>query len=251
MAPGDGAPSDRGGTRSAELAAGSSGTSGTITAPAPVQDRTARGRLRGRLLGASFLMLFVELALIRWTASNVVYLAYLTNFVLLASFLGIGIGFLRAGAGRSLFPLAPPLLAILVGFVLAFPVAIVNLAGPRQLAGRPGLPVMPQWASLAVLFLLAMLIMAAIAEAAAAAFARFPALEAYRLDIMGSLAGIVAFSALSFLGMPPVAWGLIAAVGLLVLLGRQRRWWRPRPCWSGCSVRSRCPRRTTGRPTTR
>ena len=59
MAPGDGAPSDRGGARSAELAAGSSGT---ITAPAPVQDRTARGRLRGRLLGASFLMLFVELA---------------------------------------------------------------------------------------------------------------------------------------------------------------------------------------------
>src|SRR5688500_433117 len=76
---------------------------------------------RGRLVLASGLMLFVELALIRWTSSNNLYLVHLTNFVLLASFLGIGLGFLRSRAGRDLFPLAPPLLAILVGFVLAFP----------------------------------------------------------------------------------------------------------------------------------
>jgi hypothetical protein len=36
-----------------------------------------------------------ELALIRWTAANNIHLAYPTNFVLIASFLGIGIGFLR------------------------------------------------------------------------------------------------------------------------------------------------------------
>ncbi len=218
MAPGGGASPDGGGATSADLAGP---PPDTTTAPAAVSGRSARGRL----LGASFLMLFVELALIRWTASNVVHLAYLTNFVLLASFLGIGIGFLRAGSGRSLFPLAPVVLAALVGFVLAFPVAIVNLTRPGQLAGRPGLPLLPRWLSLTVVFLLAMLVMAAIAEAAAAAFSRFPALLAYRLDVVGSLAGIVAFSALSFLGMPPVAWGLIAAAGLLGLLGGERRWW--------------------------
>ena len=70
---------------------------------------------------ASALMLFVELALIRWTSSNNLYLVHLTNFVLLASFLGIGLGFLSA-RGRDLFPLAPALLGLLVGFVLAFPV---------------------------------------------------------------------------------------------------------------------------------
>ena len=75
-----------------------------------------------RLVLASALMLFVELALIRWTSSNNLYLVHLTNFVLLASFLGIGLGFLRGGRGRDLFPLAPVLLALLVGFVLAFPV---------------------------------------------------------------------------------------------------------------------------------
>ena len=66
----------------------------------------------GRLILLSFLMLFVELGLIRWTGSYVVYLSFFTNFVLLASFLGVGVGFLRAGARRSLFPLAPLALAV-------------------------------------------------------------------------------------------------------------------------------------------
>ena len=45
---------------------------------------------RLRLVLLSFLLLFVELALIRWTGENVVYLSYFSNFVLLGSFLGIG-----------------------------------------------------------------------------------------------------------------------------------------------------------------
>ena len=50
-----------------------------------------------RLVVASGLMLFVELALIRWTGANVLHLSYFSNFVLLGSFLGIGLGFLRSG----------------------------------------------------------------------------------------------------------------------------------------------------------
>ena len=66
---------------------------------------------RVRLVLLSCLMLFVELALIRWTGSNVLYLSYFSNFVLLGSFLGIGIGFLRARARVNLFPYAPVALA--------------------------------------------------------------------------------------------------------------------------------------------
>src|SRR5207247_2637708 len=40
---------------------------------------------RLRLGALSFLMLFVELALIRWAGSNVLYLSYFSNFVLLGS----------------------------------------------------------------------------------------------------------------------------------------------------------------------
>ena len=51
---------------------------------------------RLRLLLASFLMLFLELSLIRWSGAEVVHLSYFSNFVLLGSFLGIGLGFLGA-----------------------------------------------------------------------------------------------------------------------------------------------------------
>ena len=51
-----------------------------------------------RLAFTSFLMLFIELALIRWITANNVYVTEATNFVLLASFLGIGIGFLNAAS---------------------------------------------------------------------------------------------------------------------------------------------------------
>ena len=66
-------------------------------APAP-PDRPSGG---ARLVFASFLMLFVELALIRWVTANNVYVTKATNFVLLASFLGIGIGFLNARTRRD------------------------------------------------------------------------------------------------------------------------------------------------------
>jgi hypothetical protein len=56
---------------------------------------------QARLVFASFLMLFIELALIRWVTANNVYVTKATNFMLLASFLGIGIGFLNAKAPRG------------------------------------------------------------------------------------------------------------------------------------------------------
>ena len=62
---------------------------------------------RSSCLLASFLMLFVELVLIRWAGAYVVYLSYFSNFVLLGSFLGIGLGFLRRAQGPDLFRWAP------------------------------------------------------------------------------------------------------------------------------------------------
>jgi spermidine synthase len=173
-----------------------------------------------RLVLASALMLFVELALIRWTSSNNLYLVHLTNFVLLASFLGIGLGFLRASAPRTLFPAAPTLLAALVGFVLLFPVRTGTGRGGRwELVGLFDTPPLPRPLSLAIVFLLTVAVMVALAQEVARTFAQFPALEAYRLDVLGSLSGIVAFAVVSFLRMPPLAWGLVSAVVLGLLLG--------------------------------
>lgn len=185
----------------------------TTVARAEVPERSRRMRL----VLLSFLLLFVELALIRWSASNVVYLAFFTNFVLLASFLGIGVGFLRARADRNLFPLAAPALAGLVAFVLLFPVH-ASLGEPR-FTGPFGMPALPDWVLLPILFLWVAAVTAFIAEGVARTFVTFEPLEAYRLDILGAILGIAGFSVLSFVHAPPVVWGLVSAGLFFVLRG--------------------------------
>jgi hypothetical protein len=171
---------------------------------------------RPRLVLASFLMLFAELALIRWASAYVVYVAYFTNFVLLASFLGIGVGFLRAGKDRDLSRLAPAAFALAVGTIFVLRV-VKGVQGTTDLDTSFGVPAAPIWIALPVLFGLTVFAMATIAEGVARLFARFEPLEAYRLDITGSLLGIVVFSVLSFLRVGPVAWGLVIG-GLFLLL---------------------------------
>lgn len=176
-----------------------------------------------RLVLLSCLMLFVELALIRWTGSNVVYLSYFSNFVLLGSFLGIGIGFLRGTARTNLFPYAPIALAVLVGLVLIFPVRIDRSGSDLIYFGHFGTSGLPVWVTLPFIFVAVAGVMALIAEGVARTFVLLEPLEAYRWDIAGSILGIAAFSALSFLWAPPVAWGAVAAVLFLILLPGTRR----------------------------
>ena len=98
-------------------------------------------RDRVELFVASFLMLFVELVLIRWAGAQVVHLSYFANFILLGSFLGIGIGFLRAHRGPDLFRWAPAALALLAGFV-AWELRLHP--GPGPPAGTAAANVAPQ-----------------------------------------------------------------------------------------------------------
>ncbi|HEX6556538.1 MAG TPA: hypothetical protein VF026_27505, partial [Ktedonobacteraceae bacterium] len=55
---------------------------------------------RARTFLISFTILFFELLCIRWIPSYVRYLSYFNNFLLLASFLGIGLGMLSARRER-------------------------------------------------------------------------------------------------------------------------------------------------------
>src|SRR5437763_13181359 len=69
---------------------------------------------RARIFLVSFTMLFFELLCIRWIPSYVRYLSYFNNFILLASFLGIGLGMLAARRPRFWFPPFPLMLLLLV-----------------------------------------------------------------------------------------------------------------------------------------
>jgi SAM-dependent methyltransferase len=173
-----------------------------------------------RLILLSFLMLFVELGLIRWSGTYVVYLSFFTNFVLLASFLGVGVGFLRAGARENLFRHAPLALSSLVLFLAVFPVQGGRVHGELQLVGGFGWPPLPTWISLTAIFVLSFAAMATIAQGVARTFVRFDALEAYRWDILGSILGIAAFSALALLQAPPLAWGAVVAAIFVWVMGR-------------------------------
>ena len=61
-----------------------------------------RARAALDLFLSSFLILFLELACIRWFASTVVFLTFFTNIVLLAAFLGMSVGCLAAADRRDL-----------------------------------------------------------------------------------------------------------------------------------------------------
>src|SRR5256885_16551185 len=102
-------------------------STGTAAGPDVSTPLLAEAASPARLVFASFLMLFVELALIRWVTSNNVFITNTTNFVLLASFLGIGVGFLSARSQRDFLRWTPVVLLALVAFVLAFPVILQSL----------------------------------------------------------------------------------------------------------------------------
>src|SRR2546426_801300 len=90
--------------------------------PNPRQPFAPVGALAGspvRLLLTSATLLFVELLLIRWIPANVRYVGFFSNFLLMASFLGIGVGILL---GRRFADIAwspfPGLLFLVVGLIL-------------------------------------------------------------------------------------------------------------------------------------
>src|ERR1051325_801202 len=60
----------------------------------------------------SFLILFLELAAIRWFPAHVLYLTFFTNMVLLAAFLGMSVGCLTANQPRDFLRWTPLLLVI-------------------------------------------------------------------------------------------------------------------------------------------
>jgi len=169
--------------------------------------------LRARLVALCFLMLFTELALIRWLGGSVLYLSYFSNIVLLGSFLGIGLGFLWAERSRiELLRFAPLALAGLVVFVHYVPVTVRSTGGDAIFFGaelQPSGP--PRELALPAVFLATAIVLACIGNGIAVTFRKLKNLEAYQYDLIGSLVGIVVFTGLSFLGTPPIAWAAIAA----------------------------------------
>ena len=177
-----------------------------------------------RLLLGSALMLFLELALIRWLGSNVVHLSYFSNFVLLGSFLGIGLGFLISRRNWSILPATPVILALLVIFTFLEPVTIDRAGDDIIYFTSLSTTGPPAWLVLPLIFVLVAAVLAGPAEVVGRCFAHLRPLTAYRWDLVGSLIGILSFTLLSFLRAPSVVWGVLVTIGFVVLIGKWQRY---------------------------
>ena len=179
-----------------------------------------------RIFLASFLVLFLEVALIRWLPAQIRLLSYFSNFILLAAFLGIGIGALLGRAKRSLFLWYPALLLAVVAAVYFLRLEVrINAPGSIYFTSGTSDPVTAVETTLLlpVLFVGVAALFATLAQRMAAEMTALPPLRAYTINLAGSLAGVAAFALSSWLEAPPSTWFLVAFVAAVPLL-RSRRW---------------------------
>ncbi len=171
-----------------------------------------------QLLLTSACLLFAELTLIRWIPSLVTYIGFFSNFLLMASFLGIGLGLLAGRRGMRL-P-ASPFPFLLLATMLLVTAAQLNVQVRSEgeiffgLAESHSADV--NFVVLPVVVLLVVALMAALALPLGPLLRSMPPLRAYAIDISGSLIGIAAFAGMSLLGTSPAAW--FAALALLLAL---------------------------------
>ena len=162
-----------------------------------------------------FLVLFLELACIRWFAAWVVFLQFFTNVVLIASFLGMSCGCLAARQSRNWLGYFP---FIALGTVVAalavfkiynhwsgLSIDVGGQASPQEVFfgteyRHPDVAqfVVPIEAVAAVFFVLVALMFVGLGQVLGRAFDAYPnRVIGYTLNIGGSLAGIIGFSAIS------------------------------------------------------
>jgi predicted membrane-bound spermidine synthase len=170
---------------------------------------------------ASFLVLFLEVALIRWMPAYIRLLAYFSNFILLASFLGIGVGCLLATSRRSLFAWFPLIQAFVIAMVyfLRLEVAVSTTGSLYFSSGTAEqVVVVESTMLLPLVFVIVAALFATLAQRMGREMATLPPLTGYTLNLLGSLAGVGLFAVLSWLQLSPTWWFGIAFTAAIPLL---------------------------------
>jgi hypothetical protein len=183
-----------------------------------------------RLWLTSLTILFVELMLIRWVPAEIRYIGFFSNFLLMASFLGIGLGILlgRRGARWSLIAFPLLLLAVVV-VVTSNQLDLEVQGGSSEIwfgltdAARDAADT--DYTILVLAIAMVTAVMAAIAMPLGPLLRSMPPLKAYAVDIIGSLSGIALFGVMSALSTGPVVWfSVVAVLVVLLVLGTRIDW---------------------------
>lgn len=176
----------------------------------------------------TFGILALELALIRWSGSQIRAFAYFNNLILIGAFLGMGIGLALGPRHTALVHATlPALLLVSLALGLAEPLGLIHLSFPD--------PAVSLWGAeraadgfrrvlhLGVFLAIVLGIIAVFVFAGAALgvlFARQSALKAYRWDLLGSLLGVVGMTVATALGGGPPVW---LTLGVLPFIWISRR----------------------------
>jgi len=195
-------------------------------------------RASGELFLISLIILFLELACIRWFPAHVLFLTFFTNTVLLACFLGMSVGCLAASRRWNFLHGTPTLLALAMGAAYLVEhlrtqveklVSVGNQASPQlvffgteYVTPDPAGFFIPVEALGGFFFLVLALTLVGPGQELGRAFNRVPnRVKAYSLNILGSVVGIVLFAACSWWNVPPIWWFLpmLVGVGYFLIIG--------------------------------
>jgi len=191
-----------------------------------------------QLILISALSLFVEMLMIRWVSSEIRIFAYFKNFVLVACFLGFGLGCYLCRRRVQLMAMVAPLLVLTL--ILKSPIYVLrrSIAALPALLGASaevhvwGVPALPtSWGGVVLALSFVVPLFALIATT----FIPFGQLvgwylenapkgvAAYSVNVLASLAGIAGFTLLCFLDGPPWIWFAVAGFLSVVTFWRSAR----------------------------
>lgn len=189
----------------------------------------------------TFGILALELALIRWTSSQVRVFAYFNNVVLICAFLGMGLG---VALGRR-YPglvhwVLPALLVFALPLAFSESLRLVHMPFPDRSILLWGGEIVSAsaWVFIRNVMIFCSLLLAMVAVFVCAGaplgylFPRLPVLRAYTADLVGSLLGILAFTLAAWKESGPAIWlamaclpfvwlarGYVALAAAIVIIG--------------------------------
>lgn len=179
--------------------------------------------------------LFLELLMIRWISSEISIFAYFKNFVLIACFLGFGLGAYLCRQPMNLLATLAPMTYFVLLIKLPWPPLrelirrFTALLGSSTEVDMWGVPVMPAgqeairgiatiMAIVIPMFVLLSISFIPIGQAIARLMERArDGVLSYSVNIAGSLLGILLYTALCLFYQPPAVWFGVA--GVLLILG--------------------------------
>ncbi len=193
----------------------------------------------GRLALVSALGLFLEMLMIRWVSSEVTIFAYFKNFVLIACFLGFGLGCYFCRRTINLVALVLPTMLLTAVLMVPWP-ALRNLmlnlplllgaTAEVQVWGVPTMPLAREWMTITAavvlvipFFALVTFVFIPVGQMVGWYLEQANGIAGYTVNVLASLAGIALYTVLCFLYQPPAVWFALAGLMLVLLLWRSAR----------------------------